>query len=908
MTPEKIQELADIARNYCVDEILRDGGSVRVRAVRPDDRERLRDSIARLSAESLYLRYFTAKRSLTEKEIDAFTQLDFVGRVGLAVTLREADTEQIIGVGEYIVGPGPWDRPRAEVAFTVVDEHQGRGIGTLLLEHLAKLARARGIREFDADVLGQNRPMMSVFLRSGLPVRRTNEAGVVHMSFPTDETDDFLRLSEARDAAAAAMSVRRWLRPRSVAVAGASRKAGSIGAALMENLRSGGFRGEIYAVNPNASEINGVPCHPSVSAIAAPVDLVVIAVPAAQVEAVIEDCARAGVCGVVVISSGFGEASAEGRQVERRLRDLVRSSGMRMVGPNCMGIINADPEISLNATFATGMPKSGNVSMLSQSGGLALAILGSPRMQEIGVASFLSVGNKADVSGNDLLAYWSQDPQTDVILLYLESFGNPRKFARLAPEVSRHKPIVAVKAGRSTAGNRAAASHTAAMANLDVAVDALFAQAGVIRTNTLEELFDVAALLSAQPIPAGNRVGVVTNAGGPGILLADACEASGLVLPELSNASQQALRAILPAHAGLANPIDMTAPADAEAYAKTIAVVGNDDNIDAVVAMYVPPMVTEPHAIASAIAAAAGEVPAEKPVVSVFLSAGAPVAELAGGPRGRIPVYDYPENAARAMAAAERYGRWRERPRGEIWKPEPEAVERVRGIADRVAAATVADAPQWLASEDVDALLRAVGIEVVASRHTSVEDAAAAAGELGFPLVAKAIAPGLLHKSDIGGVILDLDSADAVANAARALRDRVEATGAELQGVLLQQQVSGSAEAFVGVTTDPTFGPLVACGMGGTWVELLKDVAFRLPPVSDLDAADMIGRLRLGKLIDGYRGKPPADRIAFQDLIQRISALVDITPELVELDLNPVILREPGKGAVVVDARIRFQR
>jgi acetyl coenzyme A synthetase (ADP forming)-like protein len=906
MTPEKIQEFAETARNYCVDEILRDGGSVRVRAVRPDDRERLRDSIARLSAESLYLRYFTAKRSLTEKEIDAFTQLDFVERVGLAVTLREAATEQIIGVGEYIVGPGPWDRPRAEVAFTVVDEHQGRGIGTLLLEHLAVLARARGIREFDADVLGQNRPMMSVFLRSGLPVRRTNEAGVVHLSFPTDETDDFLRLSEAREAAAAAMSVRRWLRPRSVAVAGASRNPGSIGAALLNNLRSGGFRGDIYAVNPNATEIDGVPCHPSVSAIGAPVDLVLIAVPAAQVESVIEDCARAGVCGVVVISSGFGEASAEGREAEHRLRDLVRSSGMRMVGPNCMGIINADPEISLNATFAADMPPSGNVSMLSQSGGLALAILGSPRMKEIGVASFLSVGNKADVSGNDLLAYWAQDPQTDVILLYLESFGNPRKFARLAPEVSRHKPIVAVKAGRTTAGNRAAASHTAAMANLDVAVDALFAQAGVIRTNTLEELYDVAALLSSQPIPAGNRVGVVTNAGGPGILLADACEASGLTLPELSNASQQTLRGLLPAHAGLANPIDMTAPADAEAYAKTIAVVGNDESVDAVVAMYVPPMVTEPHAIAAAIAAAAGEVPAHKPVVSVFLSAGAPVAELASGPRGRIPVYDYPENAARVLAAAERYGRWRERPRGEIWKAEPEAIERVRGVADRVAAAD--GAPTWLAQGDVEALLRAVGIEVVVSRQTSVEDAAAAAAELGFPLVAKAVAPGLLHKSDIGGVILDLNSAEAVADAARALRERVAASGAELQGVLLQQQVRGSAEAFVGVTTDPTFGPLVACGMGGTWVELLKDVAFRLPPVSDLDAAEMIGQLRLGKLIDGYRGQPPADRAAFEDLVQRVSGLVDITPELIELDLNPVILREPGQGAIVVDARIRFQR
>ena len=903
MTPEKSKELAAIARNYCVDEILRDGGSVRVRAVRPDDRERLIETVARLSEHSLYMRFFTAKRSLTEKELDFFTELDFVNHVGLAVTLREADNEQIIGIGRYIVGDGPWDRPRAEAAFTVVDEHQGRGIGTLLLEHLAILARDRGVREFDADVLGENKAMLSVFLRSGLPVRRTTDAGVVHVSFPTEETDDFLRLSEARVWAAAAMSVRRWLRPHSIAIVGASRKAGSVGAALLGNLRNGGFHGDIYPVNPGAKEIDGLPCHPSVSAIGAPVDLAVIAVPAAGVEAVVKDCARAGVAGVVVISSGFGEASEEGKEAERRLRELVRSSGMRMVGPNCMGIINTDPEISMNATFATDMPATGNVSMLSQSGGLALAILGSPRMDEIGIASFLSVGNKADVSGNDLLAYWAQDPLTDVILLYLESFGNPRKFARLAPEVSRRKPIVAVKAGRSEAGRRAAASHTAALANLDVAVDALFAQAGVIRTNTLGELFDVAALLSAQPVPAGKRIGVVTNAGGPGIMLADACDAHDLTLPELGEESQRALREFLPAHAGFANPVDMTAPAGADDYAKAIAIVGNDDNIDAVIAMYVPPMVTDPRAIATAVANAAAEVPATKPVVAVFLSTHATIPELAGGPRGRIPAYDYPENAARALAAAQRYGRWCERPRGEIVKLELPAIEQVRSVIER---AMSVESSGWLEEADVAALLEAAGIEVATARTTTVDDAAATAAELGFPLVAKAIAPGLLHKSDIGGVILGLESAEEVDAAARELDRRLADNDVTMSGVLLQRQVKGSVEAFVGVTTDPTFGPLIACGVGGTWIELLKDVSFHLSPVSDLDAAEMIDKLRLGKLIDGYRGQPAGDRAAFEALVCRVSALVDVAPELAELDLNPVMLREPGKGAVVVDARIRL--
>lgn len=904
MTSEKVRALADAVRNYCVDEILRDGGSVRVRAIRPNDRERLMEAFSRLSEESRYSRFFTAKRSISERELDFFTELDFVNHVGLAVTLREEGEERVIGIGRYIVIEGPWHRPRAEVAFTVADEHQGRGIGTLLLEHLANLARDRGVREFDADVLGENKPMLSVFVRSGLPVRRTSDAGVVHVSFPTDETDDFLRLSEARGAAAAAMSVRRWLRPHSIAVVGASRTPGSVGAALLANLRDGGFRGEIFVVNPNASEIAGLPCHASVSAIGAAVDLAVIAVPAAGVEKVIEDCARAGVSGVVVISSGFGEVSEEGRAAEQRLRDLVRSSGMRMVGPNCMGIINTDPEVAMNATFATAMPPAGNVAMLSQSGGLALAILGSPRMAEIGVSSFLSVGNKADVSGNDMLAYWAQDAQTDVILLYLESFGNPRKFARLAPEVSRRKPIVAVKAGRSESGRRAAASHTAALANLDVAVDALFAQAGVIRTNTLSELFDVASLLSSQPVPAGGRIGVVTNAGGPGIMLADACEAFGLTLPELGEDTARALRAFLPPHAGLSNPVDMTAPAAADDYRRAIAIVGNDANVDAVIAMYVPPMVTEPHSIATAIAAGAGEVPDGKPVAAVFLSNAGTIPELAAGPRRRVPAYDYPENAARALAAATRYGRWCARPRGETIKLEIAAIEQVRAIIDRVGARPER---RWLAQADVAALLVAAGIEVAAATETTVDGAAAAAAQLGYPLVAKAIAPGLLHKSDIGGVILDLHSAEEVDAAARELRRRLADHDVEMQALLLQRQVSGNnVEAFVGVTTDPTFGPLVACGIGGTWVELLKDVSFHLPPVSDVDAGEMIDRLRLAKLIDGYRGQPAGDRAAFVDLVCRVSALVDVAPELAELDLNPVILRPPGQGAVVVDARMRL--
>ena len=613
---------------------------------------------------------------------------------------------------------------------------------------------------------------------------------------------------------------------------------------------------------------------------------------------------RAGVRGVVVISSGFAEVSQAGRQAEQRLRHLVRASGMRLVGPNCMGLLNTAPEVSLNATFAPVWPPAGNIGMLSQSGALGLAVLDYVSTLNVGISTFVSVGNKADVSGNDLLAYWAEDPHTDVIVLYLESFGNPRKFARIAPEVARQKPIVAVKSGRSAAGTRAASSHSAALANLDVAVDALFEQAGVIRTNTLEELFDVAALLATQPVPQGPRVGVVTNAGGPGILLADACEAQGLTLPELTPETQAALRTFLPAHAGLSNPVDMIASATPEHYTRTIAAVGADPQVDAVIVIYIPPLVTSPEEIAQAIAQGAGSVPAHKPVLTVFISSRGAPPVLSTGPRGKLPSYSFPENAAQALAAAVRYRRWRERPLGTPFTLSPFAHSAIRAVIDRVLA--TATEPLWLPPADLVTVLRAVGIECAVAEQTTPADAVATAERLGYPLVAKAISPDVLHKSDVGGVIMGLDSAAAVATAVDTLVERLQKVQARLDGILLQRQVTGGLEALVGVTRDPTFGPLVVCGLGGTLVEVLHDVAFRLAPVSDLDAAEMLAKLRASRLLDGYRGAPPADRAALMAVILRVSALVESIPELRELDLNPVKVLPPGQGAIVVDGRMRI--
>jgi acetate---CoA ligase (ADP-forming) len=888
--------------SYSAEVILRDGGSIYVRAIRPDDCERLLRHFKELSEQSKYHRFFGIKRTLTDAEIVKLTHLDFVNHVALVATLGQGEDERFIGVARYIRVDVS---SHAEVAFAVIDDHQGRGIASVLLEHLSRIARDAGITEFEADVLGDNNRMLEVFGKSGFRVRRAAASGVIHVAFPTAETEELIQVHNIRERAAAAQSVAAILRPRSVAVIGASRDIGKIGGALLANLKDSGFNGPIYPINPGAAEVQGLKSYPSVSAVGEPVDLAVFVVPAPAVEPQLTECARAGVRAVVVITSGFAEVNEAGRAAERRIFELVRRSGMRLVGPNCMGVVNTDPTIRLNATFAPVAPPSGNIGMFSQSGALGIAIFDHLRRRKLGLSSFISAGNRADVSNNDLIAYWAEDAQTAVIVLYLESVGNPRKFPQLARESARIKPIVAVKSGRFAAGARAVSSHSASLASLDVAVDALFEQAGVIRTETLEELFDVAAMLSTQPVPQGPRVGVVTNAGGPAVLLADACEARGLILPLLDHATIAHLRSFLPGISGFSNPIDMTAVASASDFEKTIAAVGNDPNVDSIVAIYIPPMVTQPAEAAKGIANGAAAIASQKPVLCVFMSTEGPPAELNGGARGKIPSYTFPENAALALAAACRYAHWRKRPEGAVHRLSRFAHDTIRAVVER--ALEMADGACWLSPEELNTMLRAAGIEVAQSELTSVDEATAVARRFGYPIVAKAIAPGLLHKSDVGGVIMGLDSAKAVAEAAATLRHRMEVIGTRLDAILLQRQVDGEIEMMAGVTLDPTFGPLLVCGLGGTMVELVKDVAFRLHPVSDVDAAEMVASLRSQRLLDGYRGSPPGDREALISIMMRLSALVEAAPEISELDLNPIKVLPPGRGAIVVDGRMRLK-
>lgn len=883
--------------------LLRDGRSVLIRAIRPDDKGRLLEHFHGLSERSVYQRFFGPKRTLSEAELTRLTEVDFRDDAALAATVLVDGQERFIGVGRYLLS----DRAarRAEVAFAVLDEYQGRGVGTLLLEHLAAIARASDVRTFEADALYDNAAMIAVFTDAGLQPRRTTDGGVVHFTLETERSAALAEASAARERAATQASLTAILAPRAVAVVGASRRPEGIGRRILANLQESGFRGPIYPIHPTAPEIAGLRAYPSLAAVGAPIDLAVLAVPVPAVEAVVADAARAHVRGLTVISAGFAETSPAGRALEQRIRDLVRGSGMRMVGPNCLGVLSTDPAAPMNVTFAATPAQPGNVAMASQSGAIGLALLDHARAFRFGLSAFVSVGNKADISGNDLLLYWADDPRTRVAALYLESFGNPRKFARIAREVGRKKPVVALKAGRSSAGRRAAMSHSAALASSDIAAQALFEQSGVIRTDTMEEMLEVIDLLAAAPLPAGPRVAVVTNAGGPGILFADACEAGGLSLPVLDADVQARLASFLPAHASRSNPVDMIASATPEQYARAIATVGACPEIDAVVAIHIPVEGTAPGEVAAAIARGAGDVPPEKPVLAVLIASGPPPGALDQGPRGTLPSYTFPENAARALARAVRYARWRSRPEGR-----PRALPEHRRLAVRkVIDQALAEAEsRWLAPGEAEALLAAAGIPFAPSTRARPEDAAEAAEALGFPVVAKGVVGGGAHKTELGLVRVGLESRSEVDAARAAIDQAARAHHLDLEAILIQRQIAGGLEAIAGIARDPTFGPLVVAGMGGVQAEALRDVALGLTPLTDVDATEMIAGLRMRALLDAYRGAPPRDRRAFGEVILQLSALAEAAPEIVELDLNPLMIMPEGGGAIAVDVRVRVAR
>ena len=866
------------------DVILRDGGTVHVRPARPSDVPAVVSFFQGLTERTTYLRFFS-HRTMEERDVRRLIEVDHDDHVVLLAELGS----QVVALAQYDRHEPGGDT--AEVAFVVEEDQQGRGLGSLLLEHVAAAARERGVVRFTAEVLAENRRMLQVFREAGFVVAAEREGSVVEVAFHIEPTDAARAVVEGREHRAEATSMARLLHPTSVAVVGASRRTANAGHRVVRNLVDAGFEGTVHVVHPEAEEVAGLPAVPRLAAVEGPVDLVVVAVPDDAVEAVVGEAIEVGATGLVVLS----EDVAGAQDPVARLRNLGRRNGVRVVGPSSIGLLNT--AIGLDTTFAATRPAAGGVGMMSQSSAVGIALLERARRTGVGVSTFVSVGDKADVSGNDLLQYWQDDTATSTVLLYLESFGNPWKFARIARRVSRRKPIVAVKGGRTLTATGAASSHTATVTSTDSAVDALFRQAGVIRVDTLEELFDTAQLLQSQPLPRGRRVAIVGNSSGPGILAADACAAAGLTVSSLSSHTRVGLAAVVGPRGRATNPVDVGSTASPEAFAAATALLLADPEVDAVLVACTPTVGVDPDEVAEAVIACGG---GDRLLLGAFLAWPEAPTVRQGPGQVQVPLFGSVEPAIRALGRVVTYAEWRTREPGAVAELPDVDRDRVRTAAE-VALADLQPSG-WLRPAAVRDLLGAAGISLPrAEVVTSAEAAAAAVADVGVPVAVKALGPDLVHKSDVGGVRLDVVDPD---EAAAAYADMAARLGERMDGALVQQMAPAGVETIVGVTHDALFGPVVLFGLGGVATELMGDHAYRILPLTDRDAAELVRSLRSSPLLFGYRGTPLADVAALEELLQRVARLAGLVPELAELDLNPVLVGE--HGVAVVDAAVRL--
>ncbi|KFG06299.1 MULTISPECIES: GNAT family N-acetyltransferase [Streptomyces] len=880
----------DLLSRPPVHALLADGTTVRVRAVERGDHDQLQGLYEEMSPENLRRRFFAASRRSAEQAADRACTPPHAGHRALLAE-REG---QVIGLAEYEAGDTDGT---AEISVAVADGLHHRGVGTLLIEHLVSAARAEGITTFTADTLSENNEVLRLFTDLGLRTFRTFDGPEVRWTIGLAEDDGYLTAVETRGRAADVASLVPLLRPRTVAVVGAGRKPGSVGRAVLHHLHTGGFTGRLFAVNPAAASLLGVPCHPSVAALPQTPDLAVLAVPAAAVPVTAEECGSAGVRALLVVTSGLDRDQA------RALMAACRSHGMRLVGPNCLGVSHTDPAVRLDATFAVGHPSPGTAGVAVQSGGVGIALLDGLSRLGIGVSSFASLGDKYDVSGNDMLQWWESDGRTDLALLHLESFGNPRAFSRTARRVTRRMPVLTVDAGRTEAGRRAAASHTAAAATPTMTRRALFTQAGVTATGSVGELLETAALLHSQPLPKGFRVAVLTNAGGAGVLAADACVEAGLLLPALAPELVDDLLTALPRGASVGNPVDATAAVTEEQLKDCVERVLSNGGIDAVLLALVPTAVAEATGDDLVKALTDAGSPRTKPVAAVRLEQDLPVRLLTANGGGTVPSYAEPQAAARALTHAARRAAWLARPAGTV--PDLEDVETGRACA--VVEAFLATNPDggWLDPRTCADLLTCYGIPQIPWAWAETEDAAVlAADRLRGPdgrVVMKAHWPGLVHKTEQHAVHLDLQNDSQVRAAFRDFETRF---GALMDGVVVQPLAPRGTELFAGVVQDEVFGPLVLFGLGGTATEVLGDHAARLAPLTGLDVHDLITAPRCAPLLFGARGSGPVDLERLERLLQGLSRMAADLPQLTEADFNPVLATSAGVS--VLDARVRL--
>ncbi len=878
------------------DVVLADGGTMHVRPILPADADRLLAFHDRQSAESIYLRFFSPRPRLSPRDVERFTHVDTVDRVAFVGLL-----------GDDMVGVARYDRYQtldaAEVAFFIDDAHQGRGIATVLLEYLAAAARENGLSGFTAQVLPHNRRMLSVFKQAGFTVASHFSDGVVEVELGIDPTPEAVAAMEERARRSEARSVERLVVPRSIAVIGAGRRRGTIGHDVFRHLIEHRFEGPVYAVNARAEHVSSVRAWPSVLDVPDDVDLAVIAVPAEEVLGVVEECARKRVRGLVVISAGFSETGPAGAALERRVVQVARGHGMRLIGPNCMGVINTSPEVSMHATFAGVVPERGRVALSSQSGTLGAAIIDHARQVGLGISTFVAVGNKADVSGNDLLQYWEDDPGTDVILLYLESFGNPRNFSRIARRLSRSKPIVAVKSAPSIALEDVDGPGWPP----DATIDAMLTQTGVIPADTLPELFDVARVLSDQPVPAGRRVAIVSNSWSPALLAADACLGAGLELAPVGQGNGAVDGLVLTVPGGgtghSEGATDLAHEAGPEEYAAAMRTVLADDAVDAGLVLFAPPVLARTGEVAEPIAGAAGAQSAEraKPVVATILGP-----EGSAGLRA-VPAFSFPEAAAHALGRVAAFGAWRAQPPGEVPElagPDPEAAaDRVAGFLDR------AGDGRWLDADEAEAVLATHGLAPVPHRLVgSAEDAVVAARELGHPVALKANGLPRLAKTGAGGLALDVHGDDEVR---RAHERMVALLGDAMRPALVQAMASPGVDCLVGVHQHPLLGSVLTFGEGGVRASTFGDAApgvvagddaeLAVLPVTDVDARRLIERSRLWPLLVA---EGPDAVAALEDVVLRLAALADAVPELAQVRANPVIASPTGAAITDVSVRV----
>ncbi|MER6084914.1 GNAT family N-acetyltransferase [Streptomyces sp. NPDC001833] len=870
--------------------LLADGTTVCIRPVTSGDHGRLRDFYDAMSPENLRMRFFGASR---RSAVMAADRACAPARPGYRALLAEAQG-RVLGLAEYeAVG----EQHTAEISVAVADGVHHRGVGTLLVEHLVSAARADGITAFAADALSENREILRLFADLGLRTARHFEGPEMRCTIQLDEDDSYLSAVEERGRAADVASLRPLLCPESVAVVGAGRKAGSVGRAILHHLHSGGYTRRLFAVNPAADSILGVPSYPSVAALPVTPDLVVVAVPAATVPEAAEKCGRAGVRALLVVTAGLDAEQAQA------LLAACRTHGMRLVGPNCLGISHTDPALRLDATFAADHPRPGTAGVAVQSGGVGIALLDGLSRLGIGVSSFVSLGDKFDVSGNDMLQWWESDGRTELALLHLESFGNPRAFSRTARRVSRRMPVLTVDAGRTDAGRRAAASHTAAAATQTMTRGALFTQAGITATRSVSELLEAAALLHSQPLPTGGRVVIVTNAGGAGVLAADACAEAGLSLPTPTPQLIDDLLAVLPEGAAVGNPVDATAAVSEAQLTDCVDRLMRYDGVDAIVVALVPTAVATATGddLVRALTSAPGR--RAKPVLAVRLEQDLPVRLLPAADDGTVPAYAEPQAAARALAHAADRAAWLARPAGTVPELDSIDTDRAHAIADTYLAAHPDGG--WLDPRACADLLACYGIPQIPWAWAETEDEAVHAAEwlrgADGRVVLKAHWPGLVHKSEEHAVRLDLRGEAQVRDAYRDLATRFSGL---MTGVVVQPLAERGTELFAGVVQDEVFGPLVLFGLGGTATEVLADHAARLAPLTDHDVHDLITSPRCAPLLLGTRGNGPVDLEALEQLLLRLSRMAADLPQLAEADFNPV-LAAPG-GTTVLDARVRL--